>query len=234
MRQLFSHFQFKTIRPWIREFIVIVLGVLVALWVSDWNESRQNRQRERIDLQQLLATTKENEQRIDEAIAEDSSALPAARKLLFAVHTAQALPPEDSLTSWRMAAFHFSLFFPLTGTYDAIARTGDLNLIRDNELRAQVAAYPGILEGTTKQIEDWTSTFHQNVTDLIQSLPIQGIRALIFNEPAGRKTWKSPVLEKALTMQIIISQNRVSDLQQLLGATRTLRRSLESDLGNSR
>lgn len=219
------------IQRWVREFVVIVLGVLVALWVSDWSQTRQDRQRERIDLQQLLATTRENQRRVVDAMHEDSNALVAARKLLSAVHAPGRLPPEDSLSTWRTDAFHFSVYFPMTGTYTAIAQTGGLNLIRNDSVRARIASYTGVLEGTAKQMEDWTSTFHRNVQYLIETMPFQGIRGAAFGESAGAMTWRAPALERALFMQTIISRNRVSDLRRLLDATRALRSSLEAALG---
>ncbi|MEJ2215925.1 MAG: hypothetical protein P8099_04855 [Gemmatimonadota bacterium] len=225
-------FDRKAVQRWVREFAVIVLGVLVALWVSDWSQGHQERQREQIDLQQLLATTRDNERRVVAAINEDSSALAVAYRLLAALHATTALPPEDTLSAWRTEAFHFSVFFPMTGTYTAIAQTGDLNLIRNDSVRAQIASYAGILAGTAKQIEDWTGTFHRNVQDLIQTVPIQGVWGAAFAEPTGPTTWRAPALERALFMQTIISQNRVSDLRQLLDATRALRRSLEATLRN--
>ncbi len=219
------------IRRWVREFVVIVLGVLVALWVSDWSQGRQDRQREQIDLRQLLATTRENEGRVVAAIHEDSSARDAAYKLLAAVHVPGPLPPEDSLSMWRTDAFHFSVYFPMTGTYTAIAQTGDLNFIRNDSVRAQIASYAGVLEGTAQQIADWTSTFHRNVQYLIETVPFQAIRGAAFGDPTGAATWRAPALERALFMQTIISQNRVADLRQLLDATRALRSSLEAALG---
>ncbi|MEJ2678838.1 MAG: hypothetical protein P8174_07165, partial [Gemmatimonadota bacterium] len=64
----------------------------------------------------------------------------------------------------------------------------------------------------------------------IETVPLQGIRGAAFNEPAGTATWRAPALERALFMQTIISNNRVSDLRQLLDATQSLRRGLETTL----
>lgn len=219
------------LRTWIREFVVIVLGVLVALSVDDWNQGRLERQRERVDLRQLLVTTRENESRIGDALAADSGALAASSRLLAVLASPEPLPPPDSLTAWRTEAFRFSVFFPMTGTYTAIARTGDLSLIRNDSLRAEIATYSGVLEGTAQQLDDWTATFHRNAAEVIRTVPIDRIRALVRTDEASSAGWRSEALERGLFMQTIISSNRVMDLRDLLDATRELRRSLETELG---
>ncbi len=73
------------IRHWAREFVIIVLGVLVALWVDGSYQRREEREREQVGLEQLLA------------------------------------------------------------------ETGDLNLIRNDSLRATLATYTGVPEGTARQ-----------------------------------------------------------------------------------
>jgi hypothetical protein len=219
------------LRTWIREFVVIVLGVLVALSVDDWNQGRIERQRERVDLRQLLMTTRENESRIVDAIGADSGALAASARLLAALASPDPLPSADSLAAWRTEAFRFSVFFPMTGTYAAIAQTGDLNLIRSDSLRAEIATYAGVLDGTARQLDDWTATFHRNAAEVIRTAPIDRIRALVRNDEASATGWRSEALERGLFMQTIISSNRVMDLRDLLDATRALRRSLEAELG---
>ncbi|HEX6588057.1 MAG TPA: hypothetical protein VF039_03460, partial [Longimicrobiales bacterium] len=145
-------------RVWVREFVIIVMGVLVALWVTGWSETRTDRARERVDLEQLLATTVENEARIVAAIEADSIALVAARRYLDVLRADRPLPPADTLAVWTYDAFRNSVFFPMTGSYDAIAQSGGLRLVRDDTLRAQIATYSGILRGTEQLMDEWAAS----------------------------------------------------------------------------
>ncbi len=205
--------------------------MLVALWVSDWSQYRADRGRERTDLAQLLSTTRENEARIQAAIEADSSALDSARRLLALLHAPGALPSEDTLSALRFGAFRFSVFFPMTGTYAALGQTGDLNLIRDDSLRAQVAAYAGEMDGTARQLEDWTATFHRNVEALIRTAPFDRVREAYFGERVASASWRTEALQRALYLQTIISTNRLLNLRQLLASTRALRERLERVVG---
>ncbi|HEV2147217.1 MAG TPA: hypothetical protein VGR37_07425 [Longimicrobiaceae bacterium] len=81
----------------LREFAVIVAGVLAALGAQAWWEGRQERERERAYLAQVLAETRENEERLADAIAEDSVAGVFTRRALAALEGVLPAPPGDSL-----------------------------------------------------------------------------------------------------------------------------------------
>jgi hypothetical protein len=57
----------------LREFSIIVAGVLCALGAPAWWDGYQERGRERDYLRQLLADTRENEARLAAAMASDSA-----------------------------------------------------------------------------------------------------------------------------------------------------------------
>ena len=132
------------------EFVLIVAGVLVALTVDSWWESRENAARERTYLVQLLADTRENARRIDAAIAEDSVANARARFFQRILDPSRPLPPEDSLpNAFRgVEAFENPDFRPLLGTYNALLEAGDLQLLRDPSIRFRIVAYLSSIETT--------------------------------------------------------------------------------------
>ncbi len=162
------------------EFALIVVGVLVALWVNDWNQARLDRARERTDLQQLLLTTRENEGRLRAARAQDSLSLESARKLLVALDRSPGETPAnpDSLVAWRQAAFRFAALSPLTGTYTALAQGGELNLLRNADLRAQVATYAGELGGDIQEMSGWFEAFNRNAQQVIATMPLADLRPI--------------------------------------------------------
>lgn len=69
----------------LREFVVIMAGVLAAFAAQAWWEDHQERTRERDYLHQLLADTRENERRLTNAIEEDSAAGRATARALVAL-----------------------------------------------------------------------------------------------------------------------------------------------------
>lgn len=132
------------------EFALIVAGVLVALGVDSWWQSREQAEREHVYLVQLLADTRENSRRTDAAIAEDSVAGARARRYQQMIQSTEVLPAQDSL-SGRIPgpdAFANPDFRPLLGTYNALLETGDLQLLRRASLRFRLVAYLSSIETT--------------------------------------------------------------------------------------
>src|SRR5215213_8487836 len=131
-------------RRWLREFAVIAAGALAALAAQAWWQNRQDSERERDYLRRLLADTRENAQRIDRLIVDDStSQLTVRRVASFLFDAGPPPPPPDTLVAWFLDGgfFSSSAFYPITDTYTALLATGDLRLVRDEALRSELVAY---------------------------------------------------------------------------------------------
>jgi len=128
----------------LREFAVIAAGALAALAAQAWWQNRQDSERERDYLRRLLADTRENAQRIDRLIVDDStSQLTVRRVAAFLFDAGPPPPPPDTLVAWFLDGgfFSSSAFYPITDTYTALLATGDLRLVRDEALRSELVAY---------------------------------------------------------------------------------------------
>ncbi len=85
-------------RTALREFAIIVAGVLCALAAQSWWQAGEERRREQDYLRQLLADTRENERRPDAAIAVDSAAGSSVGRLAARCSAPRRCPPR---TRWR-------------------------------------------------------------------------------------------------------------------------------------
>jgi hypothetical protein len=133
---------------WLRggaEFIVIVVGVLVALGVDNWNQGREDRATENeyllrlerdvrgdIELQEFLLT----------ALSEKTEAL----ALISATLNTDRHSGEEAAPFLRALARDGNAFgwgFPLlrSVTFDDLTDTGNLRLLRDAEVRDSIIGY---------------------------------------------------------------------------------------------
>ena len=132
---------------WIRatsEFVVIIVGVLVALTVDQWNTDRQERVSERDYLAALASDL-----RGDSAVYANIL-LPGIRQAARAVPEVSSVAagrvgfPPDTLAFVRtVIAGSFTIgSFPIEGaTYEELVATGNLRLIQSASLRSGVVAY---------------------------------------------------------------------------------------------
>ena len=160
--------------PWrtaLREFIVIVTGVLVALAAQAWWESRQERAREHEYLRQLLAETRENESRIEQSITQDSAGGAALARIMAALGADAPVPTPDSIAAWVVRGGSVSDFQPLFGTYRALLGTGDLRLVQNDSLRALIVTYAAVMDQEDEWLRQLRVAFLNAVEPIARSMP---------------------------------------------------------------
>jgi len=135
------------------EFVVIVVGVFVALAVDSARGARADRVRETDYLQQLRTDLSATAEGLEQAIAVDERARDGADRVVRAL-SAGSLPPRDSLAKWTISATNSSAsFYPTMGTVTALVVGGEVRLIRDERLRQRLLEYHSSVEGTLRIID---------------------------------------------------------------------------------
>lgn len=129
-----------SIRNAVSGFVVIVVGVLVALWADAAWADREDRVREQVILQDLLDEFRENERRllndIERSVASRESALAWAAAMRGEVQVS----PDSAASLWS-GALNWGRFDPVTGALRSVVDGGELSLIRNDELRLAVAGW---------------------------------------------------------------------------------------------
>jgi hypothetical protein len=123
------------------DFLIVVVGVFIGIEVANWNEARQDRQEERryygqllVDLRTDLGTLAGAEKRAD---LHDEAAQLVLDRLGGAPTRAS---PGRLAKSIHRAGF---IFIPHAsrGTYDELVSTGNLGLLRNPQLKSEIANY---------------------------------------------------------------------------------------------
>ncbi|HEX8673828.1 MAG TPA: hypothetical protein VF710_18165 [Longimicrobium sp.] len=216
----------------LREFAIIVAGVLCALGAQAWWDGHQERGRERDYLRQLLADTRENEARLNAAIANDSASGKAASRLVDALTRTDAPPSAETFLEWMMGASSASDFRAVAGNYRAILGTGELRLVRNDTLRALLAAYSSSLDTEADRQRLFRETITELAMPMARSLPfmrralVGDIRPQDVDVAAMRR---NPDAAAVLFSVHAAYNNRVSGMRTLRNDTRRLRSALEAE-----
>ncbi len=127
-----------TARRLVAEFVLILAGVLTALFVDTWWKGRDERDLERAYLAQLLTDMRANELALDRAIAGYTESRTRTGRLLVTFRDPDQRPSLDSLVLWsRMAV---PAFEPVTGTLRGLLETGQIRLVRGEPVRRAIIA----------------------------------------------------------------------------------------------
>lgn len=138
------------------EVVLIVLGIVIALQIDNWNEDRKEREKEQVLLGQLDQEFVSGLHQLQDKIALRSKIITSARWLLEQMD--KGTPPEyldvDSLT------FHLqrTLFSPtFNANSEGFFLSRDLSLIQNDSLRMLLANWPNQLEQLSEDEAIWTS-----------------------------------------------------------------------------
>jgi hypothetical protein len=115
----------------IGEIVLVVIGILIALSINNWNEERLERREERAILRQLKTEFSSNLRQLDDKISLKTALIKSVTKL-FQYIDHPSLRNKDSLDRLLGNTIPFSTFDPIVSD---LASSGSLRLIRSDSLK---------------------------------------------------------------------------------------------------
>ena len=143
----------------IGEIILVVIGILIALSINNWNEVRKNRNFEKEILEQIRANLSKDKLRLESIRHNFKKAMKSTDKVLKSEWTANE---KDSVKYWLSDIVRFDRFQPLTNAFE-VAKSKGLDLISNKQLRFDIGAYyDDEIIRVVKAIEDIEETFKED------------------------------------------------------------------------
>ena len=121
------------------EVVLVVVGILIALQINNWNELRKERNREDKFLMSLKADLMVDLESLDNAIAHRTSKVVCANLLLRPqeIGARSEVQRADSLITRLLGWIRF---VPRTNTLDELISTGNLNIIANDSIKTMLLA----------------------------------------------------------------------------------------------
>jgi NAD kinase len=145
----------KYLRYAIGEILLVVIGILIALQVNNWNEQRKNKLVEQQLLKALLTEFNANLATLDTTIKINDSNI--KNSISLGQYTGPTLPAfdEKELSQLMVGIFKVeSRFSPSQGTVQEIINSGKLSFLSDAKLRKALSDWQSTLEKVKRQ-EDY-------------------------------------------------------------------------------
>ena len=217
------------------EFLVIVVGVLLALAVNQWVSDRADRAMEREYLSALATDL-----RVDSTVYRDilepslSRALPALDEVSRVLKGSAQLTTDSLgfLQTVLWSSSYVSQFETRRATYEELVATGRLQIILSSEVRSQIVAYYDQLRLTTTLSEARASGYTQLVTGY---LPFEEDEALDdqndgIDTRAALAVISAPELLPALNRHSRLVRFQLSQLQELTQRVNQLLRLVDQEV----
>lgn len=125
----------------IGEIILVVIGILIALQINNWNEHRKDVFEEAVILTNLIEDLKADITGYKESISWLKSRQANVDSLLMFLNNPE-LPVNDAqLTHWLITSGYILDYTPVYPTYTEIMGSGKLSLIESEEIKRELANY---------------------------------------------------------------------------------------------
>ncbi len=195
------------------EFVIIVIGVLVALGVDRWNQSREDRGLEREYLDRLYEDVKADTATLSSILTglENKQQSLALLADLTVVNPRSVEDTADFLAALATSTNYGWIIPPLrTVTFEDLTSTGNLGLIQDATVRAAVVEYYQNALHRANRVERRGTAY----ANMIYGLLPPGIL------PQTGQSGGPAVDERAIDVARILGSLRRSELQRQLAAER--------------
>jgi Family of unknown function (DUF6090) len=138
----------------IGEIILVVIGILIALQINDWNENRINRSKEQQILLQLKNEYKENLTEIDNKVMMRNSMINASHRILSIKEELIENVPADTIALDLLTLSRTPTFDPVTGTTNEVLSSGKLYILTNDNLKTMLTNWSGQVNRLTEYEQD--------------------------------------------------------------------------------
>ena len=127
----------------IGEIVLVVIGILLALSINNWNEDRKDKILEQNYLLKIHEEFKSNKEQFDHIISMHKQSYRSSNWIIENYNK-----PDINIDTLRkhLLVFRFSYTYnPSKSSIDAIINSGKLGIIRDNELSSKLIEWPELI-----------------------------------------------------------------------------------------
>ena len=134
------------------EIILVVIGILIALQINNWNENRKNKIAEAEYYCRILDDLEFNEELIDETSKLTTKKIELCKELIKDLNN---IPNDRSkILNDFVVALRQDVFVPSTITFDDLTSSGQLKLLTDIKLKNRLIKHSTSLNNTLNLLQE--------------------------------------------------------------------------------
>lgn len=129
----------------IGEIILVVIGILIALQINNWNQNRLLKNKEALLLRELHSEFKMNRDQLDTVLAKHRIAKEACDKLITMFPINLEKQNLDSISKYLVESLYSWTFNPSQGVVKSITNTSSFEVISNDELRKLIVSWEDLV-----------------------------------------------------------------------------------------
>jgi hypothetical protein len=166
----------------IGEILLVVIGILIALQINNWNENRKTHIKEIALLNQLKSEFQSNLDQLDEKISIRNEMIAASFKLLGYVDN-PAQQNKDSIIKYIVPTLLVPTFDPVIND---IMSSGRIQLLQNSKLKGLLSRWTSEIVQVTEEEVSWRVYKEKNQSLIASLIPLRNV----FN-----KYWQNNTME---------------------------------------
>ena len=137
----------KYLKYAIGEIILVVIGILIALQINNWNEERKDHKLEQDYYCKLLEDVQQDLIQVNKQIINSKKRIEASNNVLQILQSDN--PKLETLMNESLNALSLITYTirPSNAAFEDLKSSGNLNVIKDNDIKTKVIDYYSMLEG---------------------------------------------------------------------------------------
>ena len=132
----------------IGEIVLVVIGILIALSINNWNENRKETNFEQKILNELKSDFSYNKSELNKNIIKATALAHNCDSLLVLFNLPKDEVDPINYLNYIQRLGGYSTFSPSNGGLNALISSGNLYIIKNDSLRMHLARWSGMLEDT--------------------------------------------------------------------------------------
>ncbi|WP_250433954.1 DUF6090 family protein [Hanstruepera flava] len=131
----------------IGEIVLVVIGILIALQINNWNEKRIKSNKETAILKNIHHEFKENQEQLDSVVKQHQLVYDSCAKIisLFPITTKPEPEVLDSLAYQLFWSYGGNTFNPSQTSINALASTSSFDIIKNETLRNHLISWNDLI-----------------------------------------------------------------------------------------
>jgi len=131
----------KYLKYAIGEIILVVIGILIALGINNWNTNKINTSKQRDYLSNIKSDLEKQIPILNRLKERTDSTIFVGNKILTDYHSNQDFSLITNLNQ-KMTQFFYTVKFPdISSTFNELNSTGQISLIKNKSLRTEIISY---------------------------------------------------------------------------------------------
>ena len=222
----------------IGEILLVVIGILIALQINTWNESRKLINLKDNYLERLISDIKQDTTAINSVVSEIKDNQISIEKLIKSIDLDLDNVELDSvITNFFKKGWIISEYMPSSNTYTDLSQTGNMKILVNPELTDDIIEYYGyisVIEKSNITNKNWITPLDIELAKLTSAFEVDPNTSALFSHRDRREALKniqshSELLERNAAGHYWINESLAGNLLALKGVSVRLLGALQNE-----